>query len=77
MVSLTRNIGKSQSGSNSIPAKEEFRRILISRPNQRLGNLLLITPLIQELEETFPNAKIDLFVKGGLAPILFENYNSI
>ena len=77
MRSLTRNIGRSQSGSSSNPAKEEFKRILISRPNQRLGNLLLITPLIQELEVTFPHAKIDLFVKGTLAPILFENYNSI
>jgi ADP-heptose:LPS heptosyltransferase len=29
------------------------------------------------MSATFPNAKIDIFVKGGLGPILFENYDSI
>lgn len=52
-------------------------KILIIRPNGRLGNLLLITPLLQEIENLFPNAQIDLFIKGGLAPILFQNYPSI
>jgi len=50
---------------------------LICRPNHRLGNLLLITPLVQEVIETFPLAKIDLFVKGGIAPSLFQNYTNI
>lgn len=52
-------------------------KILICRPNHRLGNLLLITPLLQEVSETFPNCKIDLFVKGHLPRILFENYPSV
>jgi ADP-heptose:LPS heptosyltransferase len=42
-----------------------------------LGNLLLITPLVQDVIATFPDCKIDLFVKGGLAPIVFENYTNI
>lgn len=54
-----------------------IKKILICRPNQRLGNLLLITPLLQEVEKFFPNAKIDLIVKGGLAKPLFEKYSSI
>ena len=54
-----------------------MKRILIIRPNHRLGNLLLITPLIQEVEATFPKAKIDLFVKGGVAPTIFKNYPCI
>lgn len=36
-----------------------------------------MTPLICEVSEIFPNCKIDLFVKGDLAPILFKNYSSI
>lgn len=56
---------------------ESVRKILICRPNQRLGNLLLITPLLLELEATFPDAKIDLIVKGGLANPLFEQYSNI
>ena len=57
--------------------KTDIKRILICRPNGRLGNLLLITPLVQEVTEIFPNCKIDLFVKGTLAPIIFENYDNI
>jgi heptosyltransferase III len=57
--------------------RNKIKRILICRPNHRLGNLLLITPLIQEVSETFPDCKIDLFVKGGIAPTLFQNYKNI
>ena len=55
----------------------KVKQVLICRPNHRLGNLLLITPLIQEISETFPDCKIDLFVKGGIAPILFKNYENV
>jgi ADP-heptose:LPS heptosyltransferase len=40
-----------------------------------LGNQLLITPLVQEVTDTFPNCKIDLFVKE--TAIIFENYENI
>lgn len=75
---LTKNIGASKNNQlTTIPKGYRFKRILVSRPNQRLGNLLLITPLLQEISETFPDCKIDLFVKGNLAPILFENYDNV
>lgn len=77
MRSLTQNIGKSESQSHLVFNKNDIKRILICRPNARLGNLLLITPLVQEVEEIFPNCKVDLFVKGYLAPVIFENYDSI
>jgi len=76
--SLTKNIGSSQKNQViDLTQKIEIKRILISRPNHRLGNLLLITPLVQEVIATFPDCKIDLFVKGGLAPIVFQNYENI
>lgn len=78
MQSLTKHIGTSDSCSdfdNVDP--DSIRRVLICRPNHRLGNLLLITPLVQEIEQRFPNARIDLFVKGGLAEVVFQNYSSI
>ncbi|HET9277401.1 MAG TPA: glycosyltransferase family 9 protein [Flavitalea sp.] len=62
---------------SSKDSRSNVKRVLICRPNHRLGNLLLITPLIQEITETFPDCKIDLFVKGGIAPILFKNYQNI
>lgn len=76
MRRLTKNIGKSYADPkhrNDI----NINRILISRPNHRLGNLLLLTPLVQEVINTFPNAKIDLFVKGGVTPIIYKNYDNI
>nr|WP_163398341.1 glycosyltransferase family 9 protein [Flavobacterium fluviatile] len=75
---LTKNIGKVNADhSFTLVDRNEIKRILICRPNARLGNLLLITPFVQELEEIFPNSKIDLFVKGFLAPVIFENYDSV
>lgn len=78
MHRITKNIGNSNLvGDSNCDAKIEIKRILICRPNQRLGNLLLITPLVQELITTFPECKIDLLVKGFLAPTLFENYKNV
>lgn len=54
-----------------------IKRILVSRPNHRLGNQLLLAPLVAELEATFPGCSIDLFVRGGLSHILFKNYPSV
>lgn len=78
MRGLTKNIGVStinKKDYSNIPL--EVKRVLICRPNSRLGNQLLITPLVQELVETFPECKIDLFVRGFLSPILFENYANV
>jgi len=52
-------------------------KVLIVRPNHRLGNQLMLSPLIQELEQQFPNVEIDLFVKGGLCYILYAENKSI
>jgi heptosyltransferase-3 len=54
-----------------------IKTILVIRPNHRVGNLLLITPLLQEIENILPNAKVDLFVKGNIGKILFKEYSNI
>lgn len=78
MQSITRNVGRSYANRGFVLADaNEITRILISRPNDRLGNLLLITPLLQEIAATFPNAKVDLFVRGGVAPTVFANYGFV
>lgn len=75
---LTRNLGKRSSSQLPICTQNEnIKNILVTRPNHRLGNLLLITPLLQDLENIFPNAKIDVFLKGGLGPIILKNYKNI
>lgn len=78
--SLTNSLGKPLSSISDLKRIDDvstIKKILIIRPNHRLGNMLLITPLVQEVQETFPDASISFFVKGGLAPILFQNYNNI
>ena len=77
MHRITKPIGHAHQDHIDPQERAKIKRILISRPNNRLGNLLLITPLVQEINETFPDSKIDLFVRGGLAKILFANYDSI
>ncbi len=56
---------------------DKVRNVLVCRPNHRLGNQLLITPLVQEIEQVFPNAKIDLFLKGTLGKELFKEYSFV
>lgn len=75
MYQITKGIGSSYSGLKG--EKLEVKRILICRPNKRLGNLLLITPLLEEVSTTFPDCKIDLFIKGFLGPTLFKNYKNV
>lgn len=78
MHALTHNIGKKSIGDMQKNAQNfNVKRVLISRPNHRLGNMLLITPLVQEISNTFPNCTIDLFVKGKVTPIIFQNYPQV
>jgi ADP-heptose:LPS heptosyltransferase len=75
--SLTKILLNNNFNSDQVLNPLQVQRVLISRPNHRLGNQILITPLVQEVEHCFPNAKIDLFVKGGVANIIFENYSAV
>ncbi|MFT7252530.1 MAG: heptosyltransferase-3 [Flavobacterium sp.] len=77
---LTNTIGSSHRSYSDIKFIDELskvKRILIIRPNHRLGNTLLYTPVVQEVIEAFPNATIDLFVKGEVAKVVFQNYEPI
>lgn len=75
---LAKNIGSNSTNINfNYSDTYKVKTVLIVRPNHKLGNQLLMTPLITEVSEIFPNCKIDLFVKGNLAPILFKNYLNI
>lgn len=75
--SITRHI---KGESNVVDADfdlKEIKNVFISRPNSRLGNLLLVTPLIQDIERLLPHAEIDIFVRGGVGFPIFENYTQV
>lgn len=78
MNALTKRVGSSHIEPTTEVGKNiKIKSVLIIRPNHRLGNQLLTTPLVQEVENTFPGCAIDLFVKGGVAYPVFENYSAI
>ena len=78
LLSLTQPVGRNTS-EKKLPSidPQAVSNVLICRPNHRLGNQLLTTPLVQEVLATFPNATVDLFVKGGVVPVLYINYERI
>lgn len=75
MHSLTRTIGQKDDiiGMNNL----DIVNVLICRPNSRLGNQLLTTPIIQDISSYFPNCKIDVFVRGSAACAILKKYRNI
>ncbi len=52
--------------------KNKVKNILIIRPNYRIGNLIFLTPLINELSKNIPDVKIDIIVGMQLAGKVLE-----
>lgn len=63
--------------SKTVINNDEVKKILVCRPNHKLRNLLLLSPLVQELEFTFPNSEIDLLVNESCASKLYQNYENV
>lgn len=47
------------------------------RPNHRLGNTILLTPLITELERQYKGAEIDIISEGDIAHEVFASFFSV
>lgn len=57
--------------------RTRIHRILVCRPNHRLGNLLLLTPLLAELARALPWATVDLLVAGEAGRELFSTWANV
>lgn len=55
----------------------DVRRILIVRPNHRLGNNALMTPLLTEIERLFPTARFDVLTGGGASKDLYAGFANL
>jgi ADP-heptose:LPS heptosyltransferase len=53
------------------------RRIAVVRPNHRLGNAVLLTPLVRELEARFPESCIELITTGSAAQSVFREFRAV
>lgn len=74
---LTKNLGSEVQAAPSGLDVAAIRRVLIVRPNHRLGNTLMLTPLVREINGLLPGATVDLFVKGNTAKAVFRNYENV
>jgi heptosyltransferase-3 len=61
---------------DAIPGKEIYH-ILVCRPNHRLGNMILMTPLIAELERLYKGAEIDIVAEGDAAADIFQTFPNV
>jgi len=60
-------IHKHKQDTNNYLDKNKIKKIVIIRPNYRIGNLIFLTPLINQLNTELPNTKIDLIIGMKLA----------
>ncbi|TAM57761.1 MAG: lipopolysaccharide heptosyltransferase family protein [Rhodanobacter sp.] len=65
-------VGRALCEPGQLPVRG-IHRVLICRPNHRLGNALLISPLLAEVEALYPGAEIDIVSAGHAAGTLFGN----
>ena len=75
MGRITKSIGEPDKEMNINDIT--VNRVFISKPNSRLGNQLLTTPLVQEVSTLYPSCKIDIFVRGYIATPVFKNYPNV
>lgn len=69
---------KQLAGANvdSLPATGIYR-ILICRITHSLGNTLLLTPLIREIQAQYPGAEIDILTRSAAAESIFGGFFSV
>ncbi len=54
-----------------------IHRILICHVSHALGNALLLTPLLQELENTWPGAQIDIITRSQVGQALYSHHDNV
>jgi ADP-heptose:LPS heptosyltransferase len=57
--------------------KSEIKNIVIIRPNYRIGNIIFLTPLINEIHKVIPEAKIDVIVGMKLAGDILQEMPNV
>ncbi|HEX7914382.1 glycosyltransferase family 9 protein [Rudaea sp.] len=59
-----------------VPARG-IHRILVCRATKTLGETLLLSPLLREIEARFPGAEVDIVSGCGAAPALFQRFAQV
>ena len=69
--------GKGAEPSGEPLPRRGIHRILVCHVSHTLGNALLLTPLIQELEATWPGAEIDIVTRSQVGKRLYGHYDRV
>ena len=72
---MFRKVGRRLCEPGGLPTAG-IHRVLVCRPNHRLGNSVLISPLIAEIETLYPGAEIDILGSHATA-CLYDNRFSV
>lgn len=75
-INLSDSVTIRPESADPIPTNGIYR-ILVCRPNHRLGNMILVTPLIAELERLYKGAEIDIIAEGDAATDVFKTFSSV
>lgn len=67
-------LGKPVEPSREPLPRRGIHRILICHISHTLGNALLLTPLLQELEATWPGAEVDIITRSQVGHELYGHY---
>jgi heptosyltransferase III len=75
---VRRTVGEALSveGFEPLPSRG-VHRVLVSRVSHTLGNTLLITPLIREIERAYPGAEIDVITRSSVAEAIFGSFDRV
>ncbi|HEV7489767.1 MAG TPA: glycosyltransferase family 9 protein [Rhodanobacteraceae bacterium] len=76
LVRLAFGGGRSATGSALLPSFG-IHRILICHVSHTLGNTLLLTPLLRELENIYPGAEVDVVTRSPVAEKIFGSFRCV
>ncbi len=71
------SLSATPSAADSPASRYSHATILVCRPNTRLGNALLMTPLIEEIEARLPSARVEILTACPAAHEVFREYPSV
>jgi heptosyltransferase III len=66
-----------RSAAGSPASRHASATILICRPNTRLGNTLLMTPILEEIEAMLPSARVEILTACPAAHEVFREFPSV
>lgn len=76
VVRMSFGRGRNVPNAGPLPAAG-IHRILICHVSHTLGNTLLLTPLLRELERAYPGAEVDLLTRSPVADDVFGSFRCV